>query len=128
MRSSFRSRTNRTHGRRAYADQIENDIRLARFLSEEVDRRPSFQRLADPVLSIANFRWRPTDRSRSDADLDRINRRIINRLVADGAYFLAPTILKGRTALRVSITNFRTREDDLVALLEEVERLGRSIL
>jgi len=118
----------KTHGRRAYAEQIENDIRLARFIADEVDRRPDFERLAEPVLSIANFRWRPAGRAMSDADLDRVNRRIIHRLVGDGSFFLAPTILKGRTTLRVSITNFRTTESDLLALLDEVERVGREIL
>jgi aromatic-L-amino-acid decarboxylase len=118
----------KTHGRRAYVEQIENDVRLARFLSDEVDRRRDLERLAEPVLSIANFRYRPADRNLPDEDLDRVNRRIIHRLVGDGSFFLAPTILKGRTALRVSITNFRTREDDLVALVDEVERVGRTIL
>jgi aromatic-L-amino-acid decarboxylase len=117
----------KTHGRRAYAAQIENDVRLAGFLSEEVDRRPDFERLADPVLSIANFRFHPRGRGLSDADLDRINRSIIHRLVGDGSFFLAPTILKGRTALRVSITNFRTREEDLTALLDESARIGAAL-
>jgi glutamate/tyrosine decarboxylase-like PLP-dependent enzyme len=93
-----------------------------------VDRRPDFERLAETVLSIANFRYRPADRNLSDPELDRINRTIINRLVADGAFFLAPTILKGRSAIRVAITNFRTREEDLLALLDEVERLGRELV
>ena len=117
----------KVHGRRAYAAQIESDVRLAQFLAAEVDRRPDFERLADAVLSIANFRWRPADRALSDAELDRINRKIINRLVGDGAFFLAPTILKGRSALRVAITNFRTSEADLTALLDEAARLGREL-
>ncbi|MEP6995690.1 MAG: pyridoxal-dependent decarboxylase [Acidobacteriota bacterium] len=115
----------KTHGRRAYAEQIRSDVRLAGFLAAEVDRRPDFERLAESPLSIANFRYRPADRTVSDGELDRINRRIVNRLVADGSFFLAPTILKGRTALRVSITNFRTREEDLLALLDEAARIGR---
>ena len=98
----------KVHGRRAYADAIENDVRLARGLAEEVDRRPDFERLAESVLSIANFRYRPAGRALPDAALDRINRRIINRLVGNGSFFLAPTVLKGRTALRVAIVNFRT--------------------
>ncbi len=118
----------KTHGRRAYADQIASDVRLARFLAAEVDRRPDFERLADAVLSIANFRYRPADRDLPDAELDRVNRTIINRLVGEGSFFLAPTVLKGRTALRVSITNFRTREEDLIFLLDEAERIGRSVL
>jgi glutamate/tyrosine decarboxylase-like PLP-dependent enzyme len=117
----------KVHGRRAYASQIENDVRLARFLSAEVDRRPDFERLAEPVLSIANFRYRPAGTALPDGALDSINRRIINRLVGDGSFFLAPTVLKGRTALRVSITNFRTREEDLLALLEEASRIGREL-
>jgi glutamate/tyrosine decarboxylase-like PLP-dependent enzyme len=118
----------KTHGRRAYAAQIESDVQLARFLTAEVDRRPDFERLAEPVLSIANFRYRPAGRALTGAELDRVNRKIINRLVGDGSFFLAPTVLKGRTALRVSITNFRTREADLLALLEEVERIGGELV
>ena len=97
-------------------------------LAAEVDRRPDFERLAESVLSIANFRYRPRGRDLSDADLDRINRKIINRLVSDGAFFLAPTVLKGRSTLRVAITNFRTREEDLTALLDEAARIGRELL
>jgi len=118
----------KTHGLRAYAAQIENDVRLAGVLAAEVDRRPDFERLAESPLSIANLRFRPADRRLADDDLDRVNRRIVNRLVADGSFFLAPTILKGRTSLRVSITNFRTREEDLFALLDESERIGRELL
>ena len=117
----------KTHGRRGYARAIENDVDLARFLAEEVDRRPDFERLAPTVLSITNFRYRPRDRSLSDGDLDRINRRIANRLLGGGSFFLAPTILKGRAALRVCIVNFRTREEDLVALLDEAARIGSEL-
>lgn len=118
----------KTHGRRGYAAAIENDVRLAQFLAAEVDRRPEFERLADSVLSIANFRYRPPGRSLSDEDLDRVNRRIVNRLVGDGSFFLAPTILKGRASLRVSITNFRTTEADLLLLLDECQRIGKELL
>jgi aromatic-L-amino-acid decarboxylase len=80
------------------------------------------------VLSIANFRYRPRGASLGDGELDAVNRRIVNRLVAGGAFFLAPTILKGRASLRASITNFRTSEDDLAALLAEAERLGQELV
>lgn len=115
----------KTHGVRGYARAIENDVALARFLAREVDRRPDFERLAPTVLSIVNFRYRPEGRPPSDEALDRVNRKIVNRLVGDGSFFLAPTILKGRTALRVCIVNFRTREEDLTALLDEAARIGK---
>jgi glutamate/tyrosine decarboxylase-like PLP-dependent enzyme len=118
----------KTHGSRAYARSIENDVELARFLAEKVDRRPEFERLAEQVLSIVNFRYRPTDRPLPDEEIDRLNRRIVNRLVGEGSFLLAPTILKGRTAMRVCIVNFRTTEDDLTLLLDEAARVGRELL
>ena len=118
----------RVHGTRAYARAIENDVALARFLSDEVDRRPDYERLAEPVLSIANFRWRPVGAGLSESDIDRLNRRIVNRLVGAGSFFLAPTILKGRTAMRACIVNFRTTREDLTFLLDEAARAGRDLL
>jgi aromatic-L-amino-acid decarboxylase len=116
------------HGRRGYAASIERDVALARFLADEVDRRDDFERLAPTVLSIANFRFRPADVPLADDALDTLNRRIVNRLVGEGNFFLAPTILRGRASLRVSITNFRTTEDDLRFLLDEAARVGRDLL
>jgi len=118
----------KTHGRRAYAEAIANDVRLAHFLTEEASRRPDFEVLAPTVLSIANFRYRPSGLTLSAGQLDQVNRRIVNRLVGGGSFFLAPTILKGRASLRVSITNFRTSESDLVALLDECARIGKELL
>jgi aromatic-L-amino-acid/L-tryptophan decarboxylase len=118
----------KTHGSRAYARSIENDVALARFLADEVDRRPEFVRLAEQVLSIVNFRYEPPGRSLPDEELDRLNRRIVNRLVGEGSFLLAPTILKGRTAMRVCIVNFRTAEEDLTFLLDETARAGRELM
>ncbi len=116
------------HGRRAYARQIERDVALARFLAEEVRRRDDFELLVEPVLSIVNFRYRPKSPALDDAALDALNRRIVNRLVGGGGFFLAPTVLRGRVSLRVCIVNFRTAEDDLRSLLDESERAGRALL
>lgn len=118
----------KAHGTRGYAAAIENDVRLAHFLSDEIDRRREIERLAETVLSIANFRWKPAAWNGSDSELDAVNRRIVNRLVSDGSFFLAPTVLKGRAALRVCIVNFRTREEDLLLLLDETDRIGRELL
>ena len=114
------------HGRKGYATAVEHDVAMARFLAEKVRESEDFELLAEPGLSIVNFRYRPS--GRPEADLDPLNRRIVNRLVESGAFFLAPTVLRGRTSLRVAIVNFRTREEDLLALLEEASRTGRDLL
>jgi aromatic-L-amino-acid/L-tryptophan decarboxylase len=115
------------HGRQGFAAAIERDVDLARFLADEVDRRPDFEKLGEPVLSIANFRYRPEAALLSEEALAVLNRKIVNRLVGDGSFFLAPTLLEGKTSMRVAIVNFRTRESDLVALLDEAARIGREL-
>ena len=114
------------HGRRGYAAAIERDVALAELLSDELDLRPGFERLAETVLSIVNFRYRPP--GVSEPDLDRLNRAIVNRLVGSGSFFLAPTVLKGRTSIRVCIVNFRTKPHDLTFLLDEAARIGRELI
>jgi glutamate/tyrosine decarboxylase-like PLP-dependent enzyme len=116
------------HGRKGYAAAVEHDVAMARLLADEVVSREDFELLAEPVLSIVGFRYRPPGHGLDEAGLDRLNRRIVNRLVGSGAFFLAPTILKGRTAMRVAIVNFRTRSEDVHALLDEAARAGREIL
>jgi glutamate/tyrosine decarboxylase-like PLP-dependent enzyme len=113
------------HGRSGYAAAIERDVALARFLSDAVDRRPQLERLAPTTLSIVNFRFLVPGASEERADT--VNRQIVNRLVGSGSFFLAPTILKGRASLRVCIVNFRTREEDLTFLLDEVCRVGKEL-
>jgi len=113
------------HGRAGYSAAIERDVALARFLSDEVDRRPGLERLAPTTLSIVNFRF--VGGGAAPERLDAVNRRIVNRLVGSGSFFLAPTILKGRASLRVCIVNFRTAEDDLRFLLDEVSRVGAEL-
>lgn len=116
------------HGRQGYAAAVEHDVDMARFLADQVLSHPEFELLAEPVLSIVTFRYRPAVGGLSEAFLDGLNRRIIHSLVAGGSFFLAPTILKGRTAMRAAIVNFRTRKADLDALLEESCRAARQIL
>jgi len=113
------------HGRAGYAAAIERDVALARYLSDEVDRRPQLERLAPTTLSIVNFRYLVTGAAAER--VDTINRQIVNRLVGSGSFFLAPTILKGRASLRVCIVNFRTSEEDLKFLLDEACRVGAEL-
>jgi glutamate/tyrosine decarboxylase-like PLP-dependent enzyme len=101
---------------------------MARFLADEVTSRPDFELMAEPTLSIVAFRYRPKNGPSDEEGLARLNRRVVNRLVGSGAFFLAPTLLKSRTAMRAAIVNFRTTEDDLRALVDEAAKAGQAVL
>ena len=116
------------HGVKGYAAAVDHDVAMARALADTLSAHGDFELLAPPVLSIVGFRYRPAGRGLGEPVLDRLNRQIVNRLVGSGAFFLAPTLLKGRTAMRVAIVNFRTREEDVRALVDEAARAGRELL
>jgi glutamate/tyrosine decarboxylase-like PLP-dependent enzyme len=114
------------HGRSGYAAAVEHDVALARHLAAAVGARGDFELMCEPQLSIVCFRYRP-DAEASEEELARLNRRIVNQLVGSGAFFLAPTKLKGTTAMRCAIVNFRTRESDIESLLDEAAAAGRAL-
>ena len=115
------------HGALGYAAAVDHDVAMAGALADAVSAHGDFELLAPPVLSIVGFRYRPAGRALREDELDRLNRRIVNGLVGSGAFFLAPTRLKGRTAMRVAIVNFRTSEADVHALVEEAARAGEDL-
>ncbi len=100
------------HGRRGTRRSRER-LAMARFLADEVDRRP---RLRAPRRARRSRSRLPLPPGRPPALRRRARAHqppIVNRLVGSGVFFLAPTLLKGRTAMRVAIINFRTTEEDL---------------
>ncbi len=59
--------------------------------------------------------------------LNRLNRRILETLVAEGRVYMSPTTLDGRYSLRVAIVNFRTQPRDIDFLVDEVLRCARHL-
>ena len=105
-------------GREGIADQIRRHNRLARYLAERIKQQPELELLANPVLSVVNFRCVPQAiRGREDA-LNDLNKRVMEFLQSDGKVFLSSTQLRGRFSLRACILHYATREEDLDFLAE----------
>ena len=100
------------YGSRRIAQAISEDIALAEYLGEVVSKAEDFELLAPVELSICCFRYVP-ERGLSDADLDRLNERIMERVQRGGRAYLSNATVNGRFALRACITNFRTTRADI---------------
>jgi aromatic-L-amino-acid decarboxylase len=69
-------------------------------------------------LSICCFRYvRPNT---SDAELDRLNERIMELVQKGGRAYVSNATVKGRFALRACITNFRTTKSDIDQTIEAI--------
>lgn len=114
-----------TEGTDRYGEQIEQNIRQARYLSDRVDAEPHLQRLAPTPLNIVNFRF-VDDRIPAEA-LDDLNADILQQLHVRGIAAPSSTQLPEGLSLRVAICNHRSRRSDFDALVAGVTEIGREL-
>jgi aromatic-L-amino-acid/L-tryptophan decarboxylase len=112
----------RVHGAEAIRGAIERNIELAGILVDEIRRYDDLELLAAPELSIVPFRHRPPG-----ADPDDHNRRLAEALQADGRVYVASAVVDGQVWLRPCIVNYRTTEEDVLALVEIAREVGSRI-
>lgn len=105
---------------------IGQNIAQAAHLSGKVEAHPHLELLAPTSLNIVCFRYRAD--GVDDPALDRLNEEILLRIQESGYAIPSQTILAGRFAIRVNITNHRTKLSDLDGLLDEVVRHAQAIL
>jgi len=110
------------YGRDGYRAMVERHLALARRLAERVDAEPELERLAEVKLNIVCFRWRPD--GVAEDELNELNGRLARELLADGRVFAGPTVYEGHAALRPAIVNWRTREQDVDALVDVLLELA----
>ena len=112
-------------GARALSAAIERNIACAKHLERLVEAAPDFEMLAPVGLSIACFRYVPP---RFTGDLDALNERVLIELQRQGRSYVSNARPKGRFALRACIVNYRTTEQDVEILLEDVRRAAAVVL
>ena len=113
-------------GRSGYERMIAEDIRLANRMYEMADTHEELE--AKSVgLSICTFRYvgKRDQVVRSQDELNRLNKSIMERVQAEGKAFLTNAVIDGSYLLRACIVNFRTGEEDVRELIDEVVRVGR---
>ncbi len=106
----------RYHGLDAFRESIAGNIRQARRLAGLVDAEPVLERVAEVPLSAVCFRW-----VGGDGDtLDEANAAILDRVNRRGRVYLSNATVDGSFVLRACITNHRTTDADVDAVIEEV--------
>jgi aromatic-L-amino-acid decarboxylase len=110
------------HGAARFAAAIEGNLAQAQHLAALVDEHPQLERLAPVPLNIVNYRY--THPGVTGDALDELNQRILIRLQEEGIAVPSSTVLGGRFAIRVAITNHRSTPADFDLLVRETVRIG----
>jgi aromatic-L-amino-acid/L-tryptophan decarboxylase len=98
----------------------------ARHVAERARSTDELELLAEPVLSICCFRFRPPDWT-DEARLDALNEAVLHGIRARGRVVTSSTRIDGRLAIRPCFINPRTTLADADALVDEVLAVGREL-
>lgn len=109
------------HGLNRIGEKIAENVACAARLAGLVEAAEDFELLAPAPLNIVCFRHVPPGFT---GDLDALNREIVMRLQESGEAAPSTTMIRGRLAIRVNITNHRTRLADMDLLIGAIRRVA----
>ena len=102
-----------THGIRAYRDAVTHNVELAREIADEIKRRPGFELIREPELSVVVF-------TKDGWTLDDYN-AWSEKLLQDGIAFVVPSSHQGKPNTRFAIVNPETSFELLCQILDSME-------
>jgi aromatic-L-amino-acid/L-tryptophan decarboxylase len=108
----------RMHGAAPFRRNLEEKLALARWAADQLRGIPGIEIVAEPQLSILAFRR--VRAGASDGELDRENRKILERVNARKRVYLTGTMVGGRFAIRICVLSFRTHRDRMEQALEDI--------
>jgi aromatic-L-amino-acid decarboxylase len=115
----------KTHGVNAFAQLIEQNVRQAHHLAGLVTRHPKLELLAPAPLNVVCLRYRRP--GATEAELNALNEEILLRIQESGLAVPSHTILGGRFAIRVAVSNHRSRREDFDLVVRGVVETGDAL-
>ncbi len=110
------------HGLDRLGAKIAENCAQARYLADRIAATPGLDLMAPLGLNIVCFRARAP--GLDGPALDRLNLAIVATLQRRGVAAPSTTRIGGAVAIRVNLTNHRTRRSDLDALIAAVTTLA----
>jgi len=104
----------RSLGRAGVADLIERSCTRARQFATEIAQVPGCEVLNEVVLNQVLFRFGD----------DVTTNDVLARVQASGETWMSGTVWDGRAAIRLSVSNWRTSEDDVSRAVEAFRRVA----
>jgi len=112
------------HGLAKYARLIEQNVDQAEYLAALAHRHAELEVMAPVPLNIVCLRYVGTQEGER---LDAVNREVLIRIQERGIAVPSATTLRGQFAIRVAITNHRSRREDFDVLVNAIAEIGREV-
>jgi len=108
--------------------QVAREIALARYLEQRIDAAPDLELRSKGKLSIVCFRYLPKELAGNEEAVDALNKKVMERMQADGTAFVTNTTLADRFVLRAGILHYGTTERDIDTMLQAVQDTARQLM
>ena len=112
----------KSHGIDQIADVVEKNINQAQYLKNRIESEGALELLAPVPLNICCFRYK------FQSDIDMNNSLLVLKIQESGIAVTSTTVIDGNTAIRVNITNHRTKVSDIDLLIDSVLEIGESLI
>ena len=110
--------TLRVHGRKAYEEHIDSQMRLARGFADWIRNSEGFELSTPMVVPILHLRVKGvTDPKQRTA----LHNAIVDEITRDGRRWISETIVNGESVIRVMVISYLTEERHLHALGDALE-------
>jgi glutamate/tyrosine decarboxylase-like PLP-dependent enzyme len=106
------------NGSEKYGRLIEQNIKQAHFLTTLIQQKQNLEILAPTKINIVNFRF--NDGKTDLNTLNKMNKEILFQIQEKGIAVPSSTMLNGNFALRVAITNHRSKREDFEVLISSI--------
>lgn len=117
----------KTFGLKAFRKAITYNIQLAE-QTEDLLRKSNLWEVVSPAtLGIINFRYNPMGKNFTEKQLDKINQKISEKVVASREALLVTTLLNGQVVLRMCLINPRTTMEDVKSTLKLCEEFAEEV-
>jgi glutamate/tyrosine decarboxylase-like PLP-dependent enzyme len=110
------------YGRSGHRLIVERNLDHAQRLVRHIEGSDDLELIAEAPLNIVCFRYRPPDWP--EEELDQLNLRLGEAVLADGRVYVGTTLWAGRVAFRPAFVNWRTTDEDVDVLVEVLRELG----
>ena len=116
--------TLKVHGREAYEEHIDRQVRLAEWFKQQIEGSSHFKPFAPPMLPIFNLHLK--EAMDSEENNAQTLQAIVSDVTRDGQQWISTTLVNGRTVIRVMIISYLTEQRHLEELLERLHEAAQS--
>ena len=110
----------RESGLEALRGMVRNHVGWAEHMARKLAKRPEFEIVTPPMLSLFSFRHKAAQGEDGDAH----NRALVDRINDDGRIYVTQTLVDGRIAIRFQVGQSDTTLQDVETALDVIVELA----